>query len=894
MRDATMVGAFWSLSIRHAKVEIMKSATSGWLFRLCSRLRSGLVACSLLSGVSVAMAQCQPQWLPGDGVPGVMEPGGRGSVRAIVNWDPDGAGPATPLLVVAGSFSLAGRVVSNNIAAYDPLLGAWSALGSGTNGVVHALAVLPNGELVAGGEFTVAGGATADRIARWNGSTWSTFGSGMNDLVQSLAVQPNGDLVVGGVFTTADGTAASRIARWDGSAWSALGSGVNGGVASLAVLPNGNLVVGGGFTIAGGAPANRIASWDGSAWSTLGSGIGSFVRALTVQPNGDLVAAGFFTTAGGTAANNIARWDGSTWSPLGSGLVGLPGIVQALTVLPNGDLVAGGTFTIAGGTAVNHLARWDGSTWSPLVTGLNGFVLALTVLPNGDLVVGGGFTNAGGTEAFRIARWNGSVWSALGSGLLGTEPSPVANALTALPNGDVVAGGAFTTAGGLPANCIARWNGSSWSALGSGMSFSGSPPAVYALTVLPNGDLVAGGMFTTAGGTAVNHIARWNGSTWSALGSGMTGTAFVPVVYALTVLPNGDLVAGGQFPIAGGVVVNNIARWNGSSWSALGSGTNEPVMSLAVLPNGDLVAGGGFTTAGGVPANRIARWNGSSWSALGSGTNPGVASLAVLPNGDLVAGGTFTAAGGVPANHIARWNGSTWSALGSGMSGVPSSTFVSALTVLPTGDLVAGGTFTTAGGAAANRIARWDGSSWSALGSGMDSDVKALAVRPNGDLAVCGLFTVAGGSASANFARYASTCPATAVTTGTACPGSGGPNTYTATSLPWIGTTFRARSTTIPSLALVGVTTGFAPISIPLASLLPPSAPACNLLVTPDLTELVFASTGAIDTQLAIPDSVAIAGLQLHQQLLLLEFDPSLAFVGSSSSNSLRLVIGAF
>jgi hypothetical protein len=77
---------------------------------------------------------------------------------------------------------------------------------------------------------------------------------------------------------------------------------------------------------------------------------------------------------------------------------------------------------------------------------------------------------------------------------------------------------------------------------------------------------------------------------------------------------------------------------------------------LAVLPNCGFVAGGIFTTAGGVTANRIACWNGSSWSAFGSGMNSDVRALAVLPNGDLVAGGVFTTAGGVQANHIARFS----------------------------------------------------------------------------------------------------------------------------------------------------------------------------------------------------------------------------------------------
>ena len=230
----------------------------------------------------------------------------------------------------------------------------------------------------------------------------------------------------------------------------------------------------------------------------------------------------------------------------------------------------------------------------------------------------------------------------------------------------------------------------------------------------------------------------------------------------------------------------------------------------------------------------------------------------------------------------------------SGMPGIFPT--VQALTVLPNGDLVAGGQFPIAGGIAADRIARWNGSTWSALGSGMNNTVLALTMLPNGDLAAGGDFTTAGGSVSASVARYVSTCPATVVATGTACPGSGGPNTYTAINLPWIGTTFRARSTTIPSFALVVVATGSTTTSIPLANLLPLSPPACNLQVTPDLHEWnrTVSSAGIIDTQLAIPGSVALAGLQLHQQLILLEVDQNLVVLESTSSNALTLTIGAF
>jgi hypothetical protein len=113
---------------------------------------------------------------------------------------------------------------------------------------------------------------------------------------------------------------------------------------------------------------------------------------------------------------------------------------------------------------------------------------------------------------------------------------------------------------------------------------------VVPLAVL-GGTLYAGGLFTTAGGNAANGIAQWNGSSWSALGSGMNNS-----VLALAV-SGGTLYAGGNFTTAGGNAANYIAQWNGSSWSPLGSGLNDVVYALAVS-DGTLYAGGAFTTAG--------------------------------------------------------------------------------------------------------------------------------------------------------------------------------------------------------------------------------------------------------------------------------------------------------
>ena len=321
---------------------------------------------------------------------------------------------------------------------------------------------------------------------------WRPLGSGMNDYVYALT-EYNGELIAGGVFTTAGGVTCNYIARWNGSVWQLLGSGMNGPVNALMEY-NGELIAGGCFTTAGGVQCNNIARWNGSVWRPLGSGINGCVAELT-EYNGELIAGGCFTTAGGVTCNNIARWDGSVWRSLGSGMGGgdYP-CVSALTIY-NGELIAAGCFTTAGGVTCNYIARWNGSVWKSLGSGMNGCVDALTEY-NTELIVGGCFTTAGGVTCNYIARWNGSVWRTLGSGMNGCI-----YALTEY-NAELIAGGCFTSAGGGSANCIARWNGGAWQRLESGVDF-----CVLALTVY-NGELIMGGEFTTAGGVTCNYIAR--------------------------------------------------------------------------------------------------------------------------------------------------------------------------------------------------------------------------------------------------------------------------------------------------------------------------------------------------------------------------------------------------
>ena len=586
--------------------------------------------------------------------------------------------------------------------------------------------------------------------------------------VLAMVVDSSGNLYIGGSFSVIVNVAANGIAKWNGSEWSTLGTGMNSYVNTLTVSGN-DLYAGGNFTTAGGTPANRIAKWNGSEWSTLRRGINGRVKALAVIGS-TLYAGGLFTTADLETAKGIAKWTGTQWLALGEGMIKNHNFIElaavnALAVIGN-DLYAGGSFRSAGGTAAKYIAKWNGTAWSALGDGMDNDVNALAVIGN-ELYAGGSFTTAGGTAggppANHIAKWNGSEWSALVTDMNDVGMNSYVSALAVIGN-DLYAGGFFTTAGGVAANGIAKWNGNAWSAFGSGLDAT-----VNALAVSGN-DLYAGGYFTMAGGTPANRIAKWNGSVWSPLGSGLDGT-----VNALAVIGN-DLYAGGVFTNAGGTSANRIAKWNGSVWSPLGSGMNDGVSALAVSGN-DLYAGGDFTTAGGGRAYYMAQWNGNGWSGLSAGMNNGVYALAVNGN-DLYAGGYFTLAGGRPANRIAKWNGSTWSALGMGMNDGVYALAVSG------NDLYAGGYFNTAGDGAANRIAKWNGSAWSALGMGMNDNVNALTIDRTGHLYLGGVFTVVGTIVSPFIAQANITFPTVTAIYPTSGTTLGGTNvTITGTNL---------------------------------------------------------------------------------------------------------------
>ncbi len=246
------------------------------------------------------------------------------------------------------------------------------------------------------------------------------------------------------------------------------------------------LVIGGNFRSSGPVTLNYIAWWDGAGWQPIGPGFNRTVQdVIAWDADGDgpqppqLIAAGNFTDSGGAPMNRIARWDGSAWQPLGSGLAGGPvGIAYALASWdPDGagpetpHLYATGDFMTAGGVTVNRIARWDGSTWhaleggiAPGSTSLSTAGWALTVWPNqargaSDLIVGGWFSYADIVNADGVARWDGSAWHTLSTGVdtytIGLTTFDADGNGPMTPR--VIAVGEIDSAGGHGAGGIAAW-----------------------------------------------------------------------------------------------------------------------------------------------------------------------------------------------------------------------------------------------------------------------------------------------------------------------------------------------------------------------------------------------------------------------------------------------------
>ena len=858
----------------------------------------------LLTAIAQAVVgqQCPPVVPLGAGALGADN-----TVAAMTEWDPDGSGPLGPRWVLGGSFGTAGDVLSPGVAAFDPATGQWSGFGAGGS-EVRALLALPNGQLLAGGDFSATLGQAGSQLALWNGSAWQALGSGVGGPVLAMARLPNGDLVVGGRFATAGGAPCANIARWNGTTWSSLGAGITGAVSysvpvkAMTVDPSGTLWVGGDFASAGGVACANVARWNGTSWSPVGPGLTSSVATLTavrgvvglgVLPSGEVAAIGAFDTSGTFSLGGAARWNGAFWQAIGTGIGSLSplGSVSSMrpysmAVAPSGEIVVVGDLLTGAGSNARRMLRWNLSQWVALPSSTQLDAYPLCALCAGGEVLVGGYWKQLGTPPVRsdcVARLVGASWQPLPSPSVGVSCDE-----TLLGFGEYlgqpVATGRIGFVGSQPANGLIVRQGGTW------QPFPGAPASVsgYVVTSLGTGELVVGGGFFDLGGTAVAGLVRYDGTSWSPFAG--FGSSWFGSVRSLLLLRDGSLVVGGSFATVGGVPCNGIARWDGVAWSPFGTGFDGAALALLELPNGDLVAAGTFEVAGGVACNRVARWDGSGWSPFGAGVGgfgDEVYHAVLDGSGALVVAGAFPASQQAPG-HVARWDGANWSLLAGGVS-----TPVTGMLALPGGDvLVSLGSFFAA--TASPGLLRTDGTTWTPFAVQQDGGkVLSMHLRPDGELLLRGTFGGVGGVRSSLFASVLPSCPALATAIGTGCAGSGGQDTLTSVALPWLGSVARADATGLPAEAWVVVALGVATANVPLATLSPLAVPGCDVRTSLDFYVLANVSGGSVPIDLPLPLTPSLVGASLFEQVLSLGLTGGAPFE-ATSTNALELQLGLF
>ena len=277
--------------------------------------------------------------------------------------------------------------------------------------------------LYVGGNFSKIGGLTIKYIAKWDGMNWdsaqtSTLISTNCETVCAL-VKYKGELYVGGAkgFTSTRG----GIAKWNGTFWEPVGEGTNG-IVSKFVVRDSNLYVLGVFDSVASIQANGLAIWDGSSWSSVHALPDYFspnqINTIAFYKN-ELYIAGNFNGLDGK--RDIAKWNGSSWQDVGGGLFGGWSFINDMIIYKDKLYVAGSFSKYADSrNPGNCIAVWDSNSWSDAgggVTGIGGTTGQISdlIIYNGALYVAGSFTNAGGVFADCIARWDGLEWCGLGS-----------------------------------------------------------------------------------------------------------------------------------------------------------------------------------------------------------------------------------------------------------------------------------------------------------------------------------------------------------------------------------------------------------------------------------------------------------------------------------------------
>jgi hypothetical protein len=264
--------------------------------------------------------------------------------------------PRSGNIYVGGDFTSIGGVTANRIAEF---FGVWGSIGSpqGTNNTVNGITsidYLGTERIIVTGTFTTAGGVTVNRIAAYDTflTNWIALSTGLNST--GNVVVPDGRpgfasaFYVGGAFTTAGGATVNRIARYSGTAWQAMGTtGVNGTVNALSLSSDGILYVGGAFTTAGGVSAPYLVSWNGVGWVAINHRFTAAVTALTTR-NTTLYVAGAQSSPV-LGFNELWQYNNGVWFPIDNAEVQATSTTRVLLWTKRGVFYHGGPGSVSFG-----------------------------------------------------------------------------------------------------------------------------------------------------------------------------------------------------------------------------------------------------------------------------------------------------------------------------------------------------------------------------------------------------------------------------------------------------------------------------------------------------------------------------------------------------------------
>ncbi|MBL8750009.1 MAG: hypothetical protein JNK78_12670 [Planctomycetes bacterium] len=310
------------------------------------------------------------------------------------------------------------------------------------------------------------------------------------------------------------------------------------------------------------------------------------VDAVTVAPSGSLVVDYRKFPGGGIQPAYTQLFDGLGWIQIagfGHGTSEVPGKGKTVAGRRDGSIWIGGWPDRVFEGVGNGPSLWLWGTNTPvsgppptLYPNL-AEISCIVELPDNRVAVGLSYATP------MIWIWDGSTWTSETSGPFLGLVGQIRD-MRVLANGNLIVAGDFDLPGAPGAN-VAVWDGSVWSP-------RVCPGFVSSIAELTSGEIVA---------CFGSEVAKWNGSSWSTIGT------FNDDVFEALILPNGDLVVAGEFTSVGALPCNRIARWNGTFWSPVGSGVNGPVFALAWHPKWGLIVGGKFTVANGVPSVNLAR-----------------------------------------------------------------------------------------------------------------------------------------------------------------------------------------------------------------------------------------------------------------------------------------------